>query len=136
MQLCVLFYCSMVKPAPSLGPVNLVPMYCSSFEQHQRDLALRQTSPSEHTRRGQFLSGHFGKHLENMARLPSLLWCDWGFFKILQRSSSSLKEGCRGNPNSFNSYFPSLLQALQMYGSELIPEAGVHYYFLFINIDS
>ncbi|KAK4827481.1 hypothetical protein QYF61_018781 [Mycteria americana] len=45
-----------------------------SFEEHQRDLVPRQTDPSEHTRRAQLFSGHFSKHLENMARLPSLLW--------------------------------------------------------------
>ena len=45
MQLCVLFYCSMVKPHVSLGPASLVPMYRSSFKQHQRDLVPEADRP-------------------------------------------------------------------------------------------
>lgn len=95
--------------------------------------SLSQSSPSEHTRKGQVLPGCFSKHLENVARLPLLLWGNWGIFKIPRCSYSSLKEGYRGIPNTFRSYFPILLHALQMCGSELIPRAGMHCHFLFIN---
>lgn len=92
--------------------------------------------PSEHTRTGQVLPGCFSKHLENVARLPLLLWGNWGTFKIPQCSYSSLREGYKGIPNPFRSYFPALLCALQVCRSELIPEAGMHCHCLFRNIIS
>jgi len=111
-------------------------MYCSSFKQHQSDLVPRQGGSSERTRRGQLLSGLFSKHLEKVARLPSLFRGDWDFFKIPQRSSSRLKEACRGSPDSFSNYFPASAHALQAHRSELITKAGMHSYFSFINIYS
>lgn len=135
MHLCLLFYRSMVKPPLSLGPAALPSVYLSSLTRTTGSWS-ESDQPLEHTSKGQLLPGCFSKHLENVARLPLLLWGSWGIFKIPWCSYFGLKEGYRGIPNRFRSYFPTLLYVLQICGSELIPETGMCRHFLFSNIVS
>lgn len=96
----------MLWPLPSLGPARLVPLYRSSFKQYQRDLVPAAGWPFRAHQERRVAFWPFPQKLVNVARLPLLLWGDWGFFKIPQCSSSSLKEGCRGNSLLFCYFTP------------------------------